>query len=122
VDEGLYPVAGSVLNGSSISCQSGEDFWLGKTPSSASVLTPGRRRLQPWASPGPRVRQAGPLAGLRSMGAAGPRWAATWAAHRVGKESQARPTSFLVDVFPMYQSLKPVSSTSFAFYPFHFIS
>jgi hypothetical protein len=31
-------------------------------------------------------------------------------------------TPFLVDIFPVYQSLKPVSSTSFAFCRFHFIS
>jgi hypothetical protein len=31
-------------------------------------------------------------------------------------------TPFLVDVFYVYQSLKPVSSTSFAFCPFHFAS
>jgi hypothetical protein len=36
--------------------------------------------------------------------------------------SSARSTSFLVDVFPVYQSLKPVSSTSFACCPFHFVS
>jgi hypothetical protein len=31
-------------------------------------------------------------------------------------------TPFLVDVVPVYQSLKVISSTSFAFCPFHFVS
>uniref|UniRef100_A0A0A9CA98 Glycerol-3-phosphate acyltransferase n=1 Tax=Arundo donax TaxID=35708 RepID=A0A0A9CA98_ARUDO len=32
------------------------------------------------------------------------------------------PTLFLFIVVPVYHSLKPVSSTSFAFCPFHLIS
>jgi hypothetical protein len=36
--------------------------------------------------------------------------------------STTMPTPFLFAVVPVYQSLKPVSSTSFAFCPFYFIS
>jgi hypothetical protein len=36
--------------------------------------------------------------------------------------SSAMHTPFLVNVFPVYQNLKLVSSTSFTFYPFHFVS
>jgi hypothetical protein len=36
--------------------------------------------------------------------------------------SSTMPTSFLVDVVSVYQSLKPISFTSFTFCPFYFIS
>jgi hypothetical protein len=82
VDDGLYPVVGSVLNGISGSFRFGEDFWLRRPPSPASVLTPGGRRLQPFASPRP-------LAGLRLTEAAGPHWAAMRATRRGEKGSPA---------------------------------